>query len=124
MSDWADEEARELSNRKLKSISIKDCVEEAIQNTATALRAAERRGREAFTSGTEAVIPQTREHAEALYTVAVACLKGLGSDPEADIERRGRVNELHHAAAKALSYAERELYDELLARANAIEAGE
>jgi len=39
-------------------------------------------------------------------------------------ERRGRVRELHHAAAKALRYAERELYDELTARANAIEAGE
>lgn len=38
-----------------------------------------------------------------------------------EAERRGRVAELHHAAAKALRYAERELYDELTARADELE---
>jgi hypothetical protein len=40
--------------------------------------------RDELLDGTRAVIPQTREHAENLYTVAVACLKSYGVDPEAE----------------------------------------
>lgn len=37
-------------------------------------------------SGKSAVLPHSRDHAEKLYTIAVACLKQYGSDPEARAE--------------------------------------
>ena len=40
---------------------------------------------QALLSGERAVLPQTKQHAEALYTVAVACLKSYGVDVEAEL---------------------------------------
>jgi hypothetical protein len=39
-------------------------------------------------NGDRAIIPQTQKHAENLYTVAVACLKTFGADPEQAIRKQ------------------------------------
>lgn len=46
--------------------------------------------RDELLNGKRAVVPQSREHATKLYTVAVACMKGFGVDPEAEADRMRR----------------------------------
>jgi hypothetical protein len=43
--------------------------------------------RDALTTGKRAILPQTKEHAENLYAVAVGCLRSFGDDPEARVKQ-------------------------------------
>jgi hypothetical protein len=52
-----------------------------------------RRALDDLRTGKQAVLPQTLEHARNLYTVAVACLKTFGQDPESDLATLRAENE-------------------------------
>jgi hypothetical protein len=67
------------------------------------------RERDDLHTGRRAVLPQTREHAENLYTVAVACLKSYGVDPESDLSAaQARIAELERAVDFVVLWAYRE----------------
>lgn len=118
--DWAEEMAMSISTNEL-------CYDADWRDVMRILREAYAKGRDEgasdFTSGKLAVIPQTKEHAERLYTVAVACLKGFDFDPEAAITRKAKADGVRHMAGLFQDTGQYAMAANALLLAQAIEDG-
>lgn len=79
---------------------------------------------EALLSGKSAVLAHTKEHAQNLYTVALACLKSHGVDPEADlVAAEARCKRLEEALRQVVAADTRAAYRGLATAPDQMEIG-